>query len=542
VAGEQEFPVLPLAVPPADRELDPATVRGYDAVALLVARARAADPGFDVTPENATALAAITARLDGLPLAIELGAGRLRLLTPQSLLERLERRLPLLATGTSDTIDRHQTLRAAIAWSYELLDPTEQRLFRRLAPLVGPFTAEAAAAVADLPLDDTWPAIESLLTKSLLHRPVDVGQARFAMLQTLREFAFERLESAGELEAVLARHARFFLGLAEAAGRNGGGQAGGLEDRLPAADLEDVLAVLRRCARGGDRELGLRLASATWRTWQAAGRLSAGREWLSLLLEGSGPSPSVRAEALVALAGVAYWQADYEQARAAYQEALALYRELGQPRHEADVLYGLSMTATWSGDPAEGRRLATEARTLFEGLGARAKIGEALMAQGFATWQQREYEEARPLWQSALAISREIGDDALAVTQLAGLAGIAHHTGDAADATRIALEALAQACDLDNVGLCVWMLDFLAAFAVAEDPTAAVRLAGAADALREASGGGMPVEDLHIEPAQAAAGRTLSHSELERAWAEGRAMSLEEAIEAARALGPVSVA
>ena len=143
----------------------------------------------------------------------------------------------------------------------------------------------------------------------------------------------------------------------------------------------------------------------------------------------------------------------------------------------------MSMTATWQGNPAEGARLAAEARSLFESLGARAQVGETLMAQGFALWQAREYTAARPLWEAALAISRELGADTLAVTQLAGLAGIEYHTGAPDDATRIALDALAQACDLDNVGLCVWLLDFIAAFAVEDRPAMAVRVAGAADAL-----------------------------------------------------------
>ena len=541
VAGEQEFPVLPLQVPPADAPADPSTIRAYDAVALLVARARAADPDFEVTAENAAAIAGITDRLDGLPLAIELGAGRLRALTPQSLLDRLQRRLPLLTSGKSDSIGRHQTLRAAIAWSYELLTVDEQRLFRRLAPFVAAFTADAAVAVADQPLEETWTGIESLVAQSLLYRPVDVGEARFAMLQTLREFALEQLELAGEAEATLARHARYYLGLAEA---DEHGPPGDLADEAIAVlshELEEIRAALTRCAKADDTELGLRLASATWRVWQAAGRITEGRECLTRLLDHPGPDGIVRADALVALAGLDYWQADYGAALDVYEEALGSYRSAGDRSREAEVLYGLSMTATWNGDPAEGVRLAAEARSLFESLGARAQVGETFMAEGFALWQQGDYAAARPLWESALAISRELGADTLAVTQLAAIAGIEYHTGAPADATRIALDALGQACDLDNVGLCVWMLDFVAAFAVEDRPAMAVRVAGAADALRTASGGGMRVEELHIEPARAAAERVLDPAELEQAWAEGRTLSLQEAIDAARSLRPVSI-
>ena len=160
------------------------------------------------------------------------------------------------------------------------------------------------------------------------------------------------------------------------------------------------------------------------------------------------------------------------------------------------------------------------------------------MAEGFALFQDQEYTASRPLWEAALAISRDLGADALAVTQLAAVACIEYQAGASDEATRLALDCLDQACHLDDVGLCVWMLDFVAAFTVAHRPALAVSIAGAADALRTASGGGMPIEDLHIEPACAAATRLIDPDELERAWVEGRAMSLQEAIDAARSLRP----
>jgi non-specific serine/threonine protein kinase len=308
-----------------------------------------------------------------------------------------------------------------------------------------------------------------------------------------------------------------------------------------AREADNLQAVLRRCLEGGDIETGLRVAGATWRYWQAAGMLAEARAWLARLLEQPGGTEAVRAKALTSAAGSAYWQADYASARADYEAALALYQALGDRANEADVLWGLSMTATWSGDPEAGERLAAEARSRFDDLGLRTKVSETSMAQGFALWQQRQYEAARPLWEDALAISREEGADTLALTQLAGLAGLEFHTGAPADATRIALDALDQAGDLENIALCVWLLDFVAAFTVASDAVAAVRVAGAADALRQTSGGGMRVEDLHITPARTAAARTLDRAELARAWNEGRSLSLEEAMDAARSLHPVSI-
>lgn len=541
LAGEQEFPVLPLQVPPAGADLDTASVASFDAVVLLVARARAADPTFAVTPENARALAGIAARLDGLPLALELAAGRLRLLRPQDLLARLEHRLPLLSSGASDAVDRHQTLRAAIAWSYELLDPSERHLFRHLATFVGAFTVAGAADVADLPEDEVLSGVESLLAKSLLTRPAETGEARFVMLQTLREFGVEELEAAGELTLAIERHAQHLLLVAEAIGPDLDGPGHEEAMRRLGREAEDIRAALRRCADGHDVDTGLRLASATWRYWQASGELAEARHRLDLMLAVPGATDAARANALDAAAGLAYWQADYRAAQADYEHALALYRAAGDRDHEADTLYGLSMTATWGGDPASGARLALEARTIFEELGLRSKVGETSMAQGFALWQERRYDDARPLWEDALAISREEGADTLAVTQLAGIAGLEFHMGAHADALRIALDALDEACDLENVALCVWLLDFVAAFAVRSEPAAAVRIAAAAEAQRRASGGGLTVQDLHITPAREAARRSLGRVACEAAWAEGREMDLEDAVSAARSLRLVSV-
>ena len=539
LAGEQEFPVLPLQVPPTAASIDPVTLSAYDAVALLVARARAADPGFEITTKNAAAIAGITTRLDGLPLALELGAGRLRLLSPQGLLDRLERRLPILTSGASDAIARHQTLRAAIAWSYEFLEEGDQRLFRRLAHFAGAFTVEAAAFVADQPTAETWAGIESLLAKSLLHRPADTGEARFAMLQTLREFGMEQLDATGELDEVSRRHARHFRRLVERVEPELTGPGHDAATARLDRDVEDIRSALRWCAQGNDVETGLRLASATWRYWQAAGRLAEARDWLAVLLAQPGGSSEVRAKALVSAAGLAYWQADYALAWTHYESALASYRAIGDRSNEAEALCSLAMTATWQGEPGTGARLAVEARVLFDELGLRAKVGETSMAEGFALWQDHRYDAARPLWEDALAIAREEGADALAVTQLAGIAGLEYHTGAPLEATRIALDALDQACALENVAYCVWLLDFVAAFAAEAEPEAAVRVAGAADALRRASGGGMHIEDLHIEPARTIAARSLDPATLQQAWSEGRAMALEGAIKLARSLRPV---
>ncbi len=534
--GEQEFPVPPLRVPPVDVDPNPSTLATYDAIALFAARARASDPSFEITVENGAAVAGITARLDGLPLAIELAAGRVKLLTPQSLLERLERRLTVLTDGPTDTVDRHKNLRRAISWSYELLQPEEQALYRRLGVFRGGFTLPAATMVVDLPHVDIWDGIESLLSKSLLHRPVGIGEARFAMLETLRDFALNELDGADEGREVALRHVHYFLSLAEETAPQLTRETQAAAMARLSQELDNLRGALRYCMQADEADLGLRLASCIWRFWQSSGHLAEGREWLEGLLASSKASAAARAKGLTGLAGLAYWQADYETAWVRYREALDLYRSNSDRFNEADTLFGMSMTATWTGDLDAGEQLADEARSIFEELGAREEVGKIFMAQGFALWKRNEYAAARPLWETSLAISRELGDQALSITQLAGLAGIEFHEGDRSEAVRIALGALEDASDLHNVALVVWLLDFIAAFTAPTAPETAVRLAGAAHSLRQTAGGGVPLEPLHIEDARSAAARLLSPENLEQAWTEGRAMTLEQAVDYANQL------
>ncbi len=533
--GEQEFPVPPLRVPPIDEVPDPEALPSYDAVALFVARARSSDPNFDLSAENATAVAGITARLDGLPLAIELAAARIKLLTPSTLLGRLERRLTVLTGGPADTADRHRTMRDAIAWSYELLQPEEQTLFRRLGVFAGGFTLEAATAVADLAEVAILDGIDSLLSKSLLYRPVEVGEARFAMLETIREFALEELEAAGEQQEVARRHAHHYLRLAEETESQLTRETQAIGIELLSQEVDNIRGALLYALDASDPDLGLRLASCIWRFWHGSGQLAEGRGWLESLLAPEA-SAAARAKGLTALAGLAYWQADYEEAWARYREALGLYQAIGDRYNEADTLFGMSMTATFKADLDAGERLADQARSMFEELGAKEEVGKVLMAQGFVRWKRKEIAAARPLWEASLAISRELGDQPLAVTQLVGLAGIAFHEGNRREALRIAVGALEEATELENVQLAVWILDFIAAFAAPSTPEAAVRLAGAASSLRHVTGGGMFLEPLDIEDARSAAARVLSPESLEQAWVEGGAMTLEQAVDHANGL------
>ncbi len=536
VSGEQEFAVPPLSVPPVNEVPQPEALAGYDAVALFVARARAADPDFALHANNGAAVAELTARVDGLPLAIELAAARVKLLTPHDLLARLEQRLDVLTGGPTDAVDRHRTMRDAIAWSHDLLEPEEQALFRRLGSFVGGFTVEAAAAVADLPEAEALAGIDSLLAKSLLYRPVDVGQARFSMLEMIREYAREQLAATGEQDEVAARHAHYFLGLAEEIEPQLSQDPGGPGTTRLGAEIENLREVLRFALTSEQPDLGLDLANSIWRYWQSSEQLTEGREWLDGLLAHEEASAESRGKGLTALAALAYWQADYDSAIAGYAEALDLYRTLGDRYHEADTLYSMSLTANWKEDLVAGERLADQARAMFEELGAREDVAKVLMAQGFVLWRRNDLAAAKEVWEESLAIARETGNQSLANSQLVGLAGLTFHQGDPDEALRIVLEAVEEAIVSHNVHVTVWMLGFAAAFAAPDAPEAAVRLAGAADALRRESGGGIQPESLDIEDARTAAARALTAEDIERAWAQGRAMTLEQAVDQARQL------
>jgi predicted ATPase/DNA-binding winged helix-turn-helix (wHTH) protein len=536
ISGEQVLPLPPLAVPPADSRPGPSAVEGYDAVALFVARARAADPNFALTAENAAAAAEITARLDGLPLAIELAAARIKVLTPDELQRRLEQRLAVLTGGPADVERRHRTMRDAIAWSHELLDPEHKALFRRIAVFQGGFTLDAASAVADLPEMAALDGVDVLVSGSLLQRPVDIGEARYGMLEIVREYALEKLTSAAEEEETASRHARYFLRLATEVEPQLTRDPQGVGVQRLEAEVDNLRAALRYAVEAGDPEMGLNLAHHVWRFWQCSGRLTEGRHWVASLLELEGASEAARANGLTALAGMAYWQADYDGAAANYAEALELHRAAQHEFNVADTLFSLSITATWNGDLETGGRLADAARSAFEKLGSAEGIARVATAQGFVQLRRGDYVGAHASYSEGLEIATQLGDKQFAITMLPGVAASAFHLGRKAEALKLAMAAAAEAIESKNINLAVWMLDLVSAIAAGDEPLAATRLAGAADRLREEAGGGMLVASLGLEEAHTIAERLLTPEDLGRAWARGHKMGLIEATDQANAL------
>jgi predicted ATPase len=550
VRGERVVAVAPLAVPDADPLPALDGLARIPAVALFLARAHEVRPDFALTAENAPAVAAICRRLDGLPLALELAAARLNVLTPQVLLQRLEQRLPLSTHGARDLPARQQTLRDTIAWSDNLLTDDDRRLFRHLAVFAGGFSLEEAVAVA-APSSDAGPTetaaregdvlegVASLVDKNLLISGGAVGGApRFTMLATIRDYAVESLEEDGGLVAQRRRHALFFRGLAEEA-----------EPKLHGAEQQDWLArleadhdnlrVAMRWAReSGEHELGLRLAGSLWYFWFARGYLREGRAWLQSLMapagkEGlSGVAAAVRAKALSGAAWLAYVQTDYERAVPLAEESLALWRELGEAVGSAAALTSLGCVALDRGDYARARPLLDESLALARAAADSWWIAVSLINLGLLAGLQGDYPRARELLEESLALERARGDARNVAYALTNLGTFAVTQGDLERAWSVLEESLPLHRDLGDTAGAVEGLEDVARIAAAQgQPRRAARLLGAAEALRDASGASRPpyLQDpvsLMTTSVRASLGDTVFAAER----AKGTEFSLEQAV------------
>jgi predicted ATPase/DNA-binding winged helix-turn-helix (wHTH) protein len=492
LSGEYEFPVPPLPVPDP-RHLPPvSTLSQYAAVALFLQRALAVKPDFALTHENAPAVAEICVRLDGLPLAIELAAARMKLFSPRALLARLTRRLDWLHAGARDAPPRHQTLRQAIAWSYGLLDVYEQARFRHLAVFVGGCTLEAAAMVCQAMHDpaagleaalesEAVEGIASLVDKSLL-QPEEGGhgEPRFCMLETIREFGLECLVACGEAPAVQRAHASYYLALAEAAEAqlSGPDQAVWLE-RLE-AEQDNFRAALRWAEESGAVEEGLRLAGALCQFWLARSYLREGQEHLARLVplaRTSMPTPA-RAKVLTGAGHLAHNQGDYTTARALFEESLTLWREIGNKRGIASALNDLGWMAWRQGDYAVARALSAEGLALWQALGETQGIATALTNLGWIAHHRGDYAAAWSLFEESLALRRVLEDKRGVAFALMGLGWARSRQGAYSAAAALLEEAIALFRDVGMKQLLAFASSLLAevAYAQGEDGQAAALL------------------------------------------------------------------
>jgi non-specific serine/threonine protein kinase len=562
--GEQEFPVAPLELPDLRLSRTAEAIARCEAVILFVQRAQAVKSDFVLTNENAPAVAEICARLDGLPLAIELAAARIKLLPPQGMLARMENRLALLTGGARDLPVRQQTLRDAIGWSYDLLNAEEKALFRRASIFIGGCSLEAAEQILDFrlwtmdhadvgspsangklaPNLDLLDLISSLVDKSLLKQESqEDGEPVFAMLETIREYAGEQLAESGEAEQAQRGHANYFLHLAEAAEPELRGRDQVAWLKKLEREHDNLRAAIKWALGSGESEVALRITGALARFWLQRGYLTEGRRWFEAALacagfrdahDGSARKPtSALARALSGLALLAYPQGEAAMSRSLLEESAAMLRELGDKAALAYTLNVLAVVVQQGGEYDLGRSLLEESLTIRRELDDRWGIAQTLNNLGELAREQGDYEAARGLYESGLEMLRQLGIKGDVAGPLHNLGSVALHLGDYARAHGYFAESLLCYQEKGLKGGIVACLAGLAGVAAASrQPERATRLYGAAEALRESIG----LLFGHPDLGDYERGLTLTRTQLADAvfdayWQEGRAMPMEQAVE-----------
>ncbi|MFN8472223.1 MAG: tetratricopeptide repeat protein [Anaerolineae bacterium] len=534
--GEKEFEVPPLTtpdpthLPPFEQMLE------FEAVRLFVERAQDVRPDFSLTPKNAATVAEICYRLDGLPLAIELAAARMRAFSAEYLQKQLQRRLEALTEGPQDVPKRQRTLRSAIAWSYGLLEASEQALFRRLGVFVGGFSLEAAEAVCGgegkLEVDE---GILSLLEKSLIQRAMSVGDdLRYRMLETIREFAVEQMDEGGETDPVGQCHAHYYLALAELAE-----QELGLNNQLEwfgrhEVEHDNFRAALSRFKCLDESEPCLRLGSALIYFWTWHGYLADARDWVDKTTQYLDKvSPVVRARATSAAGTLANRLGEYDRAERLHREALVIYRQIGDRRREANSLSNLAYQALMQTDYDNAVQLFDESIVLFRRLGGDPRLAEALNCLGEIARAQGNYRQASAYYEESLAEARRVGDVTAAVSiALSNLGFVAYHDGDRMRATAFLRESLKINKALGLIEMIAVAITGLAGvYAAQTDAERAGRLLGAADAMLERTGRVLePVDLADYRHILSLTRDALGDDRFGALFAEGHAMTLDEAV------------
>jgi predicted ATPase/DNA-binding SARP family transcriptional activator/DNA-binding CsgD family transcriptional regulator len=536
VEGEVLFSVSPLPVP-AGLPADLSKVGGNDAVRLFVERARLRLPGFSLTQENARPVIAVCRRLEGLPLAIELAAARMGSLAMDQMAQKLEDSLGMLSTGPRTVPPRQRTMRAAIGWSYRLLSEEEREVFGRLSVFSGGFTLEAAEAVCSgdsIEEDQVLNLVSNLVDKSLVVAETSAeGLVRYRMLEPVRQYARARLQESGEAEGVLRRHVEFFLMLAEKAEPElrGPRQEAWLE-RLE-AEHDNFRAALSWALQRGEAELGLQLSAALVEFWHLHVHHNEARRWLEEALTKESAPPSVRVKALERAGFLAWEQGDYERAEALGEEGLGLARRLGEKPSAAAALFNLGSVAMSQMKADRASTLLEEAVALWRASDNEWGLAHALYVLGLVAIVRRDHDRAMARHEESLALAQKAGNEvgsvqALGLGALTALVRGDHRQADALN--KATMEKSWRLGIRHYTAGCVASLS--ASAGLQGQPVRAARLWGAADSLFEAMGiSRMPAELSFYEPYIDAVRTQLSEAEWERAWQEGRAMDMEEAIE-----------
>ncbi|HEV3513019.1 MAG TPA: protein kinase [Candidatus Sulfotelmatobacter sp.] len=576
IYGEHEFPVPPLALPDLKAIPRLEALSRLPAIALFVERAQAVKHQFALTNENAPAVAAICSRLDGLPLALELAAARIKLLSPSAMLARLESRLNLLTGGARDLPTRQQTLRNTVDWSYGLLNAAEQTLFRRLSVFSGGCTLEAIEAVCDTKTDlglDVLDGMASLVDKSLAQQVEQADkETRFVILSTIREYALERLAEGNDESLVRRAHAAYYLVLAEEGAEDIAAQPEWL-DRFE-VEHDNFRMAIDYLIKTGDAEWGMRLGTALFRFWETREHLTQGRDAIGrlLALEGSAARPKLRARLLFAGAVLAAAQTDFGYAEPLFEESLetcarlnnkagvavalnalavnardraelasasslfeqcvAIWKELGDPTNIARALSNLASVRKLQGDYEHASSLYDECLTRFRQIGDGAGVAWTFNYLGDVARQKADLVAARSYCEQSLAEFRRLRDNWGIASVLSDLASLSCDQGNTVEARRLYGESINMFQELGHKRGIARALECLAVSAVAQsNPEQSLHLAGAAAALRQRLG--VPLisaEQRRLEKALEFARRTLGNAAGLTAWMEGWAMPVEQAV------------
>jgi predicted ATPase/DNA-binding winged helix-turn-helix (wHTH) protein len=577
LSGEYEFQVPPLHLPNLESLPPVSDLMRCASVALFTQRAMAAKSDFSLTERNARAIAEICTRLDGLPLAIELAAARIKLLPPQAMLVRLESPFKVLTGGARDVPARQRTMRETIAWSYDLLDKPEKSLFRRLAIFIGGFTLEVAEAVCNAGDDfgiDIQDGVASLVNKSLLQQIEQAGgEPRFMMLETIREYGLECLKMTGETEMFRQRHAHFFLQLAERAEP----ELGGAQQPAWLASLEqehdNFRAALQWALSERQTEIALRLSGSLWWFWYLHGHYHEGRAWLDKVLAAeSHRRTPFRSKALIGAGGLAFLQCEYSLAEKLLKEGLALAREFNDRESIATALQLLGSVAREQGSYNRAIDLHQESLTLWRELDNKRGIARSLNYIGFASWLNGDFEAAELVCEETLGLFRGLGDQEGVVWSLLNLSAVMYYREKYDQAETLCKESLTLSREIGYKegiawSLNIWgnvarrqeqfergkimlqeslelhyeledrwrvasVLDSLGGiFFEQHEVERSVRLLGAAEALRLAVGTPLPpVEHEDRQRYLKMARKALGEEKFTSTWLEGRTMPVEQVI------------
>jgi predicted ATPase/DNA-binding CsgD family transcriptional regulator len=549
IPGETTFLVPSLSLPESAHPLLESNLAEYDALALFIERARSVLPTFTPTEQNTAAIIQVCQRLDGIPLAIELAAARVNVLTVEQIATRLDDWFNLLTSrNRTAVLPRHHTLRATIDWSYDLLSEKERILFRRLAVFAGGFTLEAAETICagnDMEQSEILDGLARLVSKSLVVAEIlEKPEARYHLLETIRQYALNLLRESGEKNKLRERHLNWYLVRAEESKAQWRGpKQKELFDQL---EIEhDNLRAALEWSRldSGSVEAGLRLGSALWRFWEIQDHLSEGRQHLAdlLALPQSQPHAAARAKALYGAGYLAMMQGlerDYTVSQSLMEESLAIARELEESQLIANGIYGLGVVARFRGDNERAEELLKESLSLFRQLGDRIGTYISLYNLAEAATSRDDYKQAQSLHEESLALKRAQGDEWSIANSLLSLATLARLQNNYSRAINLIRESLAlfqKIGDTANIAFC--LQEFSTIAAIQGHSQLAVQLYAAADTLLEALG--YPSNHAYRTESEhplAAVRLRMGEARFNAAWESGRALRLDQAIEQMRGL------